>query len=249
MRELITDLNNFKPAEPIEFLVDGKVDNTECQEIITELKTFLNNHDDIIAISAPQLGFNKRVFAIKFQDSIKIFINPIITKKIKYVIAPETFASMPRKEILISRPEEITAVYYTEELKYEDNKLLGAAARWFDQQIHVLDGVLPNELGLVSTVAEDGSISEASPEEYQQLINMYKQYIELKSAAMKKAVAEDEELSAHYNKLKFTEDVINGRTQIIADKQDPIHMNRAQCRAAHKFEKTLNRKEKGGKKH
>lgn len=247
MRELITNLDNFKPAEPVEFLIDGKVDKTECQEIIDELKAFLNNHNDVIAISAPQLGFNKRVFAIKFQDSIKIFINPIITKKTKYVIAPETFASMPGKEILISRPEDITAVYYTEDLKYEDNKFLGAAARWFDQQIHVLDGVLPDELGLVSTVAEDGSISEVSPEEYQQLINMYKQYIEFKSAAMKKAVTEDENLITHYNKLKFTEDVINGRTQVVADSPE-IHMNRAQRRAVCKFEKTLNRKEKEGKK-
>jgi hypothetical protein len=29
---------------------------------------------------------------------------------------------MPGKEILITRPEELTVVYYTEDFKYEENK-------------------------------------------------------------------------------------------------------------------------------
>ena len=39
---------------------------------------------------------------------------------------------MPGKEI-IARPEEITVVYYTDDFKYEENKLVGPAAAIFDQ--------------------------------------------------------------------------------------------------------------------
>ena len=50
---------------------------------------------------------------------------PIITKKKGVNIVIETCASMPGKEIVIGRPEEITVVYYSDEFNYEDNKLVG----------------------------------------------------------------------------------------------------------------------------
>ena len=48
---------------------------------------------------------------------------------------------MPGQEILITRPEEITIVYYNDEFKYEENKLLGAAARLFDQSAQLLESL------------------------------------------------------------------------------------------------------------
>jgi len=59
----------------------------------------------------------------------------------------------PGKEFVIGRPEEITVVYYNEDFKYEDNKLMGYAAALFDQQYQLLEGVLPDELGLMSDIA------------------------------------------------------------------------------------------------
>jgi Cu2+-containing amine oxidase len=107
-------------------------------------------------------------------------------------------------------------VYYTEEFKYEENKLLGAAARIFDQQCQLLDGILPAELGLVSDVETDGSLSDLTEDEIKQVIEIYKQFIKAKTAGLQKQIEEDEEVKKQYNALKFTEKVINGEALVIS---------------------------------
>lgn len=244
MKEIITKLKLLEtPSEPLTFITDQGFDMDEGKAIIEELKEVLNNSSDIIALAAPQIGINKRIFCIKFADVIKTFINPIITKKTGTQVAPETFSSMPGKEILISRPTEITAVYYNEDFKYEDNKFLDEAARIFDQQCQLLDGVLPGELGLVSDVKRDGSLKKLSEEEMQKLIDMYKQYITLKSQAAEQEIKGNEEVHNQYKQLKFAEDVINGRTQVVADNPG-AKLNRAQRRQAAKTAKKINKNQK-----
>jgi len=216
MREIITEIEKLnEPSSPLEFL-DGEVEHREeGQAIISELKEILLANKDLLALSAPQIGINKRIICIKFNDIIKTFINPILTKKKGMVIAPETFIGMPGKEILIGRPEEISLVYYTDEFKYEDNKLLGLAARLFDQQYQLLDGLTPADIGLVSDIEQDGSIANLTDEEFQELAEFYKKYIAVKSKAVQESVNSDEETAKSYKSLKFTEDVINGRTLVV----------------------------------
>ena len=156
---------------------------------------------------------------------------------------------MPGKEILITRPEEITVVYYTENFKYEENKLLGAAARLFDQHCQLLDGILPSDLGLVSDVELDGSLADLTEEEIKQVTEIYKQYINVKTKALQKEITENPELEKQYNSLKFTEKVINGEAAIVSGEgkeQEQAH-RRAQSvanlsiKAAIQAEKQSNR--------
>ena len=211
MKKIITDLTKLSSAsEPVEFLTNTGIIREEGDEIVKTLKEWLGKTKTEVAIAAPQLGINKRVFCMKFQDTVKTFINPIITKKANYVIQPESFSSMPGKEILISRPEEITVVYYTDEYKYEENKLLGIAARVFDQNCQLLDGITPDILGVVSDIEEDGSLWDLDDEEMKQLVELYKQIVEARTNAMQAKVKEDPEIEKKYTELKFTEKVING---------------------------------------
>jgi len=213
---IIIDLEKLqKPAEPLQFLTEKGVEKEEGETIIKQLKDYLEKDKTVVTISAPQLGIGKRIFCMRFQDTIKTFINPIITKKAKYVIQPETFASMPGKEILITRPEEITVVYYTDEFKYEENKLLGIAARVFEQSCQLLDGVTPDHLGLVSDIKEDGTLWDLTDEEMAQVKEIYKQYIEAKLNGMKQFLKDNPELENEYQRLQFTEKVINGDAAII----------------------------------
>jgi len=214
--EIITDLEKLQvAAEPLEFLTEKGIEKEEGNEIISKLKAFLDNTKTEVAIAAPQLGINKRIFCIRFQDTIKTFINPVITKKSNYIIQPETCSSLPGKEILISRPQEITVVYYTDEYKYEENKLLGIAARVFDQNCQLLDGVTPDILGVVSDIEEDGSLWDATEEEMAQLKEIYSKIISTRLDSIKAKVKADPELEKQYNALRFTEKVINGDAAIV----------------------------------
>ena len=217
MSKIITNVEELtKAALPLRFLTEAGPEKEEGTTIINSIKEAMEADKTILALSAPQIGIDSRIFCIRFNDTIKTFINPIVTKKSNYVIKPETFISMPGKEILITRPEELTVVYYTDEFKYEENKLLGAAARLFDQHCQLLDGVLPSDLGLVSDVETDGSLADLSEEEIAQVIEIYKQFIKAKTAGLQKQIEEDEEVKKQYNALKFTEKVINGDALVIS---------------------------------
>ena len=119
MERIITDIETLSvPSEPLTFLSEQGAQTEEGTEIINKIKEIMELNKDLIALSAPQIGINKRVFCLRFNDQVKSFINPIITKKKGLKIVVETCASMPGKEIVIGRPEEITVVYYNGDFKY-----------------------------------------------------------------------------------------------------------------------------------
>lgn len=229
MEQIITDLVKLQqPAEPLTFLTEAGAQTEEGNGIIEKLTEVMEVNPDLLALSAPQIGINKRIFCLRFNDQIKTFINPIITKKKGLNIIIETCGSMPGKEIVIGRPEEVTVVYYNDEFKYEDNKLLGVAASLFDQQAQILDGILPCELGLVSDIEADGKIEEADMEE---IIDFYRNtFLPSKLTNLHEAINADEETSKAFNQLKFTEGVINGRIAVV--EPDETATKRAKAKKA-----------------
>lgn len=232
MEPIIFDLEKLaQPSEPLTFLSETGAETEEGLGIVSKIKEVLEANPDMLALSAPQIGINKRIFCLRFNDQIKTFINPIITKKKGLNIIIETCSSMPGKEIVIGRPEEITVVYYNEDFKYEDNKLLGVAASLFDQQAQILDGVLPNELGLVSDVEADGKIEEADLAE---IIPFYRDtFLPSKIECLNKAIESDEDAAKDYKHLKFTEGVINGRIAVVESEEETNKRARAK-KAANK---------------
>ena len=229
MESIIYDIEVLSvPSEPLTFLTEQGAKTEEGEEIIKKIKEAMEAKADLLALSAPQIGINKRIFCLRFNDQIKTFINPIITKKKGLNIVIEHCASMPGKEIVIGRPEEITVVYYNDEFKYEDNKLIGVAASMFDQQAQILDGVLPSELGLVSDIEADGKIEEADLAE---IIPFYKDtFLPTRLASLNESISSDEEARKYYNQLKFTEGVINGRNAVIESEEETA--KRAKARKA-----------------
>jgi peptide deformylase len=239
MEQIITYIE--QPSEPLEFLTESGAKTDEGLEIISKIKAAMETDESILALAAPQIGINKRIFCLRFNDQIKTFINPIITKKNGLKIVVETCASMPGKEIVIGRPDEVTAVYYNEEFKYEDNKLVGVAASLFDQQAQILDGVLPSELGLVSDIKEDGKIEEADMAE---IIPFYKDtFLPSRLKSLHKVIDADEGAKRDYNQLKFTEGVINGRIAVVESEEEAKKRTKA-AKAANKTAMSMRAAEK-----
>jgi peptide deformylase len=246
MSLIITDANKLaQPAEPLTFLSEAGANTEEGNEIIAKIKEAMEADTSILALAAPQIGICKRVFCLRFNDQIKAFINPIITKKRGLVITLETCPSMPGKEIVIGRPEEITVVYYNEDFRYEDNKLLGAAASLFDQQAQILDGVLPSELGLVSDIVADGKIEE---EDLADIIPFYKDtFLPSRLADLNKLINADETAVKDFKHLQFTEGVINGRIAVLEPEEETAKRTKAK-KAANKAIVGMRRAEQAAKK-
>ena len=242
MEAIIYDIDKLSiPSEPLTFLSEAGAKTDEGKKIINKIKEVMESDQELLALSAPQIGINKRIFCLRFSDQIKTFINPIITKKKGLNIVIETCASMPGKEIVIGRPEEITVVYYNDNFDYEDNKLMGAGASLFDQQAQLLDGVLPSELGLVSDIEADGKIEESDMAE---IIPFYRDtFLPSKLENLKQAIESDDEATKAFNQLKFTEGVINGRIAVVEPEEETA--KRAQAKkAANKAIRSANAAEK-----
>lgn len=150
MKEIILDTTKLLTvSEPFEFITDSGQDESavsEMKAVIADLKEILNNTNSIIAISAPQIGINKRVFCIKFNDVIKTFINPIVKRR-----STEKFINVETQldgesTVYICRPKEVEVTYFTDEFKVEDNKLLDQVAAIFMQQYNLLDGIVPGNI-------------------------------------------------------------------------------------------------------
>ena len=242
MEKIITDIEILStPSEPLEFLTEKGAQKDDGLEIINKIKEAMEANQDILALAAPQIGINKRIFCLRFNDQIKTFINPIITKKKGLKIVIETCASMPGKEVVIGRPDEVTVVYYNDKFDYEDNKLVGIAASLFDQQAQILDGVLPMELGLVSDIEEDGKIEESDLAE---IIPFYKDtFLPTRLASLKTAIEADEEAEKDYRQLKFTEGVINGRIAVLEPEEETAKRAKAK-KAANKAIASANKAER-----
>jgi peptide deformylase len=241
MESIIYDADVLSvPAEPLTFLTNEGPKTEEGEEIIKKIKEAMEANPELLALAAPQIGINKRIFCLRFNDLIKTFINPIITKKKGLNIVIETCASMPGKEIVIGRPEEITVVYYNDEFKYEDNKLVGIAASMFDQQAQILDGVLPSELGLVSDIEADGKIEE---EDLVEIIPFYKDtFLPSRLDSLNKAIEADTEAAKDFRHLKFTEGVINGRITVV----EPEEETKRRAKAKKAANKTILNANKAG---
>jgi len=223
MKRIVRSLEKLRlPSKPVKFWSEDetKIDTTYCTEVIEALKEVLTAKKDLIALSAPQIGYDARIFCIKFNDVIKTFINPIITRKAEPKFICETCASFPNKQFLLLRPTEIEIKYYNDEFKYEDNKLLGTAAGIFDQQYQILDGVVPIDISLVSDITEDGELTDEDLEHSEEAYEIYKQLIKAKAEAAAKAANTNDFDKEVYKNLKFTEDVVNGRIQVVNPELD-----------------------------
>lgn len=237
MERIIKDLEKLRePSEPLKFIDKDGQHLEEGKEILSKLLEVFNQNSNIVALAAPQIGINKRIFGIRFNEVIKFFINPIITKKTGIVVAPEVFLSAPNKEYLIGRPKEITVIYTNQDFAYEDNKLLDGAARIFDQMIQLLDGVLPSDLGLESDIELDGSLADATEEELAEYCEIWKQYVNVKLAKLEEEINSNNISKSVYQELKLSEMVINGKVEVYEEEKQP-HLNHKQRRVLKKYEK------------
>lgn len=184
--------------------------NNEAQEIIVKLKQIIRSDETIAGLSAIQIGYNKRIICINFNGDIRTFINPIIEKAEGLELSRESCHSIPGKEYIRIRQNNITVTYQTPLAKIETVELAGMAARVMQHHIDHLDGLLISDVGL--EIDEDWD--KATDEERQEVIDYYIDSLDLKSKELSKEIAEDKDATQLSNAIKFMNSVREGKTKI-----------------------------------
>ena len=207
MKEIITDANLL--GERCEE-VDVRKENELVREITLELKNTLREHKDGVGLAASQIGYNKRIFVINFNGDYRTFVNPIITQVKGLTLSKEGCLSLPGKQYLRPRHNDIQVIYQTPLGKTESKKLVGLAAEVFQHEIDHLDGLLLSDVGM--EIPEN--FDSLTDDEKTQLIKEYMESLDLKQKEMKEEIKEDKDLKQMSDAIDFMEGVATGKVQL-----------------------------------
>ena len=189
--------------------IDIKTENKLMREIISALKHTIELNN-IVSLSAPAIGYDKRIFCIKFDTEIKTFINPIIIQSKGIQLSREICTSIPGRIFIRPRNNDITVIYQKPSGPSESRQLVGLSAIVFQHELDHLEGLLLSDIGLEI----DDDFENASEEEREEVINYYLDSLDLKRKELEDEIQSNEELKQLSDGIKFMESVYKGETQI-----------------------------------
>lgn len=206
--------------------IDASVDKKEVKEIVEDLKDTLNN-SNLTALSAPQIGYNRRVVCIRFDDEIKTFINPMLMKS-QDLHFQRTFSLYTDKEYIVPLFDTIIVAYQKPNGHVEANKFEGLASHVMQLYMNLLDSVLVEDYGLEVLEGFDG----LKEEEKDKIISMYLEQLKEYNKNYMEEIEKDEMLKQTYDAIRYTTSVVTGETKL---KQPSL--NRKQRRQLDKLTK------------
>ena len=189
--------------------IDIKTENNLMREIISSLKHTLEANN-LVSLSAPAIGYKKRIFCIKFDTEIKTFINPVIAKQKGLELAKEVCSSIPGKTFIRPRNNDLMVMYQKPTGPIESRQLVGLTAIVFQHEMDHLDGLLLSDIGLEI----DNDFESASEEEQNEVIDYYLESIDLKRKELDNIIKNDPELKQLSDGIDFMKSVYSGETQI-----------------------------------
>ena len=189
--------------------IDPRTENKLMREIIVELKNKIRENN-LIGLAANQIGYDKRIFVLNFQGDLRSFVNPVISEVGQLELSRESCASIPDKEFVRPRHNEITVTYMTPLGKIESRKLIGMAATVFQHELDHLDGMLLSDIGF--EVDED--FDNASDEEKEKIVEMYLDSLDLRSKQLNEEIENDAELKQTSDAVKFIQKVQAGEIEV-----------------------------------
>jgi len=231
IKELVTDIEKLSERAQ-EWDVKEESDKAvEILQALNDTLEVLNEKDGRAVLTANQIGYTERAFAIKFADDTKFFFNPIIKARNGLVFSREK-DYLTGTEYIVPRSKELILHYQDCLGRTKGNKFEGAAAIVASGAMDSLEGLLISDWGLEITPEFD----VASEEEQKEVLAYYIQSLNAYRDALDKDLSEGEN-KEEYKAIKFMEGVANGTVEL--EKQPEPKMNRAQRRGLDRMIKKI----------
>jgi len=188
--------------------IDTRKEGKLLQEIILALKATMKAND-LISLTAPQIGYNRRVMCMRFgKNDYRTFINPLVENNTNFQFARETCSSIPGKTFVMPRFNNVKLFFTTPLGKVESTKLSGMSAWKFQHCLDHLNGMLSSDIGLEI----DDMFDNATDEERAEVLKMYAESLDVRQKDLEAEIAEDKNLSDINNAAKFIASVKSGET-------------------------------------
>ena len=196
--------------------IDVRTQATEMREIIKALKDTMREKG-LASLSAPAIGYNRRIFCIDFKDSeIKTFINPIIAQAKGMQLSIEKCVCIPDKEFMRPRNNDLMIIYQRPTGQIENRQIVGMSAIVFQHELDHLDGLLLSDVG----IEIDEDFHNATEEEQQEVINAYLDALDIKKKEIDTEINTNPELKQLSDGINFMESVYKGETKIEPIKEE-----------------------------
>ena len=190
--------------------INTRTENKLMREIVSEIKKKMRD-ENLTSLSAPAIGYQRRIFCIDFKDSeIKTFINPIIAHASGISLSKEICSSVPGKKFIRPRSNEIEIIYQRPNGNTESRKMIGLAAYVFQHEIDHLDGLLISDIGLEI----DDDFENASEEERQEVIEAYLDSLDMKQQELQNEIESNKELKQLNDGINFLTGVATGKIKL-----------------------------------
>lgn len=188
--------------------IDTKKEGKLTQEIVLTLKETMRANK-LQSLSAPQIGYNKRIICLRFGDNdYRTFINPVVENNSGITMSRESCSSIPNKEFIIPRFGKIKFWFTTPLGKVEGATLVGKAAYVFQHALDHLNGSVVSDIGLEI----DELFDKATEDEREEVIKMYAESLDLRLKELKSEIEQDKDLSDINDAVKFINSVKDGTT-------------------------------------
>lgn len=137
------------PAVAYDFRLSGE----ERKELLKEVKNdALDLKKDLVktkfnTLSLKQIGKNKRMFALRHGNDVRIYINAAIAGRAGGAVVEQIEECDPKKKYIILRPQQVRLVFINEVGEAKETILEGIAAAEAVKQVEREEGILISELG------------------------------------------------------------------------------------------------------
>lgn len=190
--------------------IDIESENKLMKEIISKIKRTMKKNK-LTSLSAPAIGYNKRIFCIDFSDSeIKTFINPLILQQNGIELVREVCSSLPEKEYIHPRNKLIDIIYQRPDGIVKQNQFSGMASTVIQHELDHLNGITINMIGL--EVEKD--FDKASKKDKFEIIDIYLKSLKSQSEKINDDIKNDDVLRIVHDEDKAAELIAQGKIEI-----------------------------------
>ena len=187
--------------------IDYEKDYTLMKEIIAKIKKTMRKNN-LTSLSAPAIGYNKRIFCVDFSDKeIKTFINPMVLLTQGMELTREVCSSIPNKEFIRPRHTSIDIIYQRPDGTIKQNQFKGMASTVIQHELDHLDAITLNDIGLEI----DSDFDEATEEERFEVIDMYLKYLSEKHDNLITEIKQDDTTKIMYEAETMSELIAKGK--------------------------------------
>ena len=213
--------------------IDIRKDNAEAREQIINLKHTIKENN-LVCLTAPQIGYNARIMCINFKGDIRTFVNPVVGSVEGMMLDREKCGSLG-KEYIHPRYNKVMMTYQTPLGAVETRTFVGLAAGAVQYGLDMLDGILLNAVGLEL----DENWDNATDEERDEVLEMYCESLDLKRKKMNKELDEDPEAKSMLQAVELLTAVKDGKVELQYEKvsDEEAAIIDAKIKAAEKADK------------